>query len=101
MKSKVDHFRRFPVELLFWCSAIVAILTIDPYSQTHLSICPLDILGIDWCPGCGLGRSMKLFATGEFLASFEMHPLGGIAWLIIAFRISELVKLFKKTSNYG
>lgn len=101
MKSKAYHLRRFPFELLFWCLAIVGILMIDPNSQTHFSICPLDMLGIDWCPGCGLGRSMKLFSMGEFSASFDMHPMGGIAWLIIAFRISELVKLLKTTSYYG
>ncbi|WP_262710668.1 DUF2752 domain-containing protein [Echinicola rosea] len=74
---------------------------IDPHSAHHFTLCPLSLAGIDWCPGCGLGRSMKLFAIGEFKASFQMHPLGAFAWVIIPYRIFDIIKQLKTRLNYG
>lgn len=92
---------KIPFELYFWCFALIAVASIEVGDGSHLSLCPLDNLGIHWCPGCGLGRSMKLFLTGRFGASWEMHPLGGFGLLVIGHRIFELIKHIKKVKNYG
>jgi hypothetical protein len=92
---------KIPFELYFWCLALLAIAFIEVGKEHHFSLCPLDSLGIVWCPGCGLGRSMKLFMTGQFRDSWEMHPLGGFGWAVIVFRIIELIKNIKTTRNYG
>ncbi|GAB4107731.1 hypothetical protein GCM10028791_01780 [Echinicola sediminis] len=101
MKTKAYPINRFPTELVFWCLALIGILLIDTSSLSHFTLCPLGMLGIEWCPGCGLGRSMKFFIQGDFMASWKMHPLGGLAWGIILFRMVELIKLLKNTDNYG
>lgn len=101
MKQFTTFLQRFPLELVFWIASIVAILTIEPHAQTHLSLCPLNRLGIDWCPGCGLGRSMNLLALGDFQASWSMHPLGMVAYVVIFHRIWNLIKNLKTTHNYG
>ncbi|WP_114752563.1 DUF2752 domain-containing protein [Pleomorphovibrio marinus] len=93
---------KLPFELLFWILALLGIAGIDVGSDaSHFSICPLDQLGISWCPGCGLGRSMKLLLVGEFRASWAMHPLGGFAFLVIGHRIVELILNIKRTKHYG
>lgn len=92
---------KIPFELYFWCLALIAIAFIKVGTEAHFSLCPLDNLGIHWCPGCGLGRSMKLFMTGEFKASWGMHPLGGFGLIVIGFRIIELIKHIKTIRNYG
>ena len=74
---------------------------LEPHSEHHLSLCPLSQLGFDWCPGCGLGRSMNLLARGEFQASRSMHPLAILAYVVILHRIGILVKNLKTTHNYG
>lgn len=44
-------------------------------------ICPLsNLFGLP-CPGCGLTRSLLLFLTGNWKASFAMHPFAG-AWVL-------------------
>lgn len=101
MKAITRWIRNLPLELLFWMGSIIGILLIDPASGSHFSLCPLDQLGIDWCPGCGLGRSMNLLARGEFQASWELHPLAAFAYLVILSRIWNLISNLKTTHNYG
>ncbi|WP_296703003.1 DUF2752 domain-containing protein [Algoriphagus sp.] len=101
MKEITQRLQRFPVELIFWIGSLVAILLLDPNSGTHFSLCPLDQLGFDWCPGCGLGRSMNLLAKGDFQASWSMHPLAMLAFVVIFSRIWQLIKNLKTTHNYG
>lgn len=74
---------------------------LEPHSESHFSLCPLSQLGFDLCPGCGLGRSMNLLANGDFQASWSMHPLGMVAFVVIFHRIWNLVKNLKTTHNYG
>lgn len=93
--------RQFPLELVFWIGSLIAILLLDVNAGSHLSLCPLDQLGFDWCPGCGLGRSMNLLARGEIQASWSMHPLAMLAYVVIFSRIWQLIKTLKTTHYYG
>ena len=69
MKELRHRLQTIQVELIVWVVSVLAIFTINPYSASF-SLCPLDNLGLHWCPGCGLGRAMNLLARGEFLASW-------------------------------
>ncbi|MBT1702981.1 DUF2752 domain-containing protein [Chryseosolibacter indicus] len=82
-----------------WVLALVALAFYDCSSGTHFTICPLAFAGIDWCPGCGLGRSISLLFHGEIKESITMHPLGMFAVIILIFRIFILTKNHFKT--YG
>ncbi|MDN3204465.1 DUF2752 domain-containing protein [Algoriphagus sediminis] len=101
MNGIIQRLRQLPIELIFWVASIIAILLIDPDSSAHFSLCPLDNLGIEWCPGCGLGRSMNLLARGRFAESWAMHPIGLLAYVVILSRIWQLIKNLKQTHNYG
>jgi hypothetical protein len=101
MKEMGNWFQRFPVELIFWIGSLIVILTINPNVGNHFSICPLDNLGLTWCPGCGLGRSMNLLANGDIQASWSMHPLAMLAFVVIFHRIWTLIKHLKTTHHYG
>lgn len=92
---------RFNPELFIWCLALVGIAFIPLDAADHFTLCPLDNLGFHWCPGCGLGRSMKHFMVGEWKASWELHPLGGFGLLVIIMRIVEIIKNIKTIKNYG
>ncbi|WP_436830833.1 DUF2752 domain-containing protein [Parapedobacter sp. DT-150] len=78
-----------PIELLCWTTALVLLYFSNPHSH-HFTLCPLENMGLDWCPGCGLGRSIALFMHGEIPASFRMHWLGIPAFGVIAHRIYAL-----------
>lgn len=101
MKAIIMKLQKLPLELIFWIGSLLAILTIDPWAANHFSLCPLENLGFSWCPGCGLGRAMNLLARGEFQASWEMHPLAALAYLVIISRIWNLISNLKTTHNYG
>jgi len=101
MKKITQWIQIFPLELIFWIVSLIAILFINPDAGTHMSLCPLSQLGFEWCPGCGLGRSMSLLAKGDFQASWSMHPLAMLAYVVIFSRIWQLIKNLKHTHNYG
>ncbi|WP_421941847.1 DUF2752 domain-containing protein [Pedobacter sp.] len=92
----MKYIKSFPLELLFWISALVLLATANAHEH-HFSLCPLANLGFEsWCPGCGLGRSISLILHGEFANSFKEHWLGFPAILIIMHRIITLVRNFNK-----
>ncbi|WP_143961053.1 DUF2752 domain-containing protein [Litoribacter populi] len=96
MKQSIQHIaRKFPLELLFWVSALILIWYLEPAGDSHFSLCPLDMMGATWCPGCGLGRAMNLLMHGEWIASFKIHPLAGFAFVVILLRIINLIRNIK------
>jgi len=80
---------RANLELLTWAGILLVLLFSSPDNHS-ISLCPLDKLGFEHCPGCGLGRSCMHALNGNFVDSFNCHPLGIIAIFIIVFRIVTL-----------
>ncbi len=104
MINKLKIFlKTFPLEGYLWLAAllILAILNIE---STHVTLCPFNNLGIGFCPGCGLGRSIHYFIRLDFTGSFSAHPFGGVAFLVLLYRIFLLaknsVRQFKTTLSY-
>lgn len=95
----MKYIKSFPIELVFWLVALVLLATANPHEH-HFSLCPLANLGFDWCPGCGLGRSITALFHGDVKESFAHHWFGIPALLTIAYRICQLSKkLFNKEIN--
>jgi hypothetical protein len=90
---------RFPLEALIWISGLILLVVYSPAEGNHFTICPLYNLGFEHCPGCGLGRSISLFFRGDIIESFQAHPLGIIAVIILTYRIIELTK--KHLNQHG
>ena len=92
-------------ELLFWLTALLLLATISqPQEAGHqeFSFCPLANMGITWCPGCGIGRSLSHLLHGHISESLRMHWFGIPALLILLSRIFILFKqLFTKRSLIG
>src|SRR6185369_6976880 len=81
-------------EAVIWVSGLVILAFINPDSPdsaSHFSICPFHALGITWCPGCGLGRSVSFLLHAQIRQSLLTHPLGIIALPILLHRIFVLV----------
>jgi|SRR5690606_15983230 len=92
------RFSRLPLELLCWVMALILLYFSDPGAH-HFTLCPLENAGFNWCPGCGLGRSIALLMHGEVAASMAMHWLGIPAFLVLIHRIYSLVKQNKYLIN--
>jgi len=90
-KRLIWIWRVIGLEAFIWIIGMVY-LAFRPISySTHFTVCPLNNLGFDFCPGCGLGNSISLLITGDFMASFYSHPLGTFAFTIIIARIISVI----------
>lgn len=92
-------------ELMVWIAALGSLALMDPSTDTHYSFCFFKLIGIQYCPGCGLGHSISFLFHGNLKASFNAHPLGLFAVVVIVARIYKLSSFhifphFKKY-NYG
>jgi Protein of unknown function (DUF2752) len=94
----LGYLKKAPIELLFFTTALVCLFFLDT-NKPHFSLCPLAAAGFDFCPGCGLGRSIYHLMHLEFRQSWKIHPLGFFALVVITYRIYTLtkkqIKLFK------
>jgi hypothetical protein len=102
MNTIIKHTVKFiskNLEALMWLAGLVYLVLINPYSADHLNLCAFNAIGIDSCPGCGLGKSISMIFHGDITHSFESHPLGIIALLIITFRIVTLINRNYKVSK--
>ena len=92
IKAVKELFKRY-FELTFWITSLILLAAMSPSADTHFSFCFFKFLGISFCPGCGLGHSISFIFHGDLQASFDAHPLGIFALLIIIFRIYKLSSL--------
>jgi len=86
-------------EAFFWLAGLIYLIFVDPCATGGFTFCPFHNLGITFCPGCGLGRSISFFYRGEILNSFRTHPLGIASFILISYRIIEL--LIKTNRNFN
>ena len=85
----------FKKEAFIWLAALTWLALADP-SGHHYSICPLHNLGFSFCPGCGLGRSIGYFFRLDPVSSFQAHPLGILAVILLIYRI---IRVFNRKSD--
>lgn len=78
-------------------SGLLLMAMMDPMNQAS-SLCLIDWLGFEFCPGCGLGTSISFAARGELSASLNAHPLGLLAVVIILGRVGEI---FRRNYKYN
>ena len=78
-------------EVTIWASGLLLLALFDPSTQ-GISLCFFKFIGLGTCPGCGLGHSISWLFHGNFQRSFDAHPLGFIAVVIILTRIGTLIR---------
>ena len=92
--------KSLPLELLIWTIALVVLYNLDVDDKEANSLCPIHNAGFDWCPGCGLGRSIALLMHGQFRDSIEMHWLGIPAFLVLVYHIINLFISYIQSSKF-
>lgn len=86
---------RVPLELIFWTVALILLAAAEPVDHRdvhHFTFCPLANLGLQWCPGCGLGRAITQLFHGNVRESLKLHWFAIPAVLIIGNRTLTLGK---------
>ncbi|RMF74655.1 MAG: DUF2752 domain-containing protein, partial [Alphaproteobacteria bacterium] len=84
--------QRVPVEAVVWAVGLAALACMDPEAGHLFSLCLFKNLGLTFCPGCGLGHAVAYLARGDLAASWQAHPLGVPAVLMLTGRIVALVR---------
>jgi hypothetical protein len=92
MKRIKYIFGSISLEGVLWTIALLYLLFINPYEVQKFTLCPFHNMGIEYCPGCGLGRSISFLYHGDILHSIKTHPLGIAAFVLIILRIAQLTK---------
>ena len=87
------RFHKKYFELVFWAGALISLAVMQPNADPHYSFCIFKLIGIKFCPGCGLGHSISYLFHGDIAASIKTHPLGIFAVVIILYRIQQLIQL--------
>lgn len=87
--ATIQHLKRIPPELVLWPMALLALAIMHP-DRPFISFCPLKWLGIPFCPGCGLGRSVSYLLHGDLAASWHTHKFGVLALPILLHRCFSL-----------
>ncbi len=82
---------KFNIELIFWLGALIWLFFDNPL-ENHFTFCPIKNLGFSFCPGCGIGHSISFLLHGNLKQSFDSHPLGIFALMVIIHRIITLTK---------
>lgn len=98
--KKIIRFTWERKEAFIWIAALLFFAFRQP-GPAHYTICPLKNLGFHFCPGCGLGTSITYFFHMDFRASFETHPLGIPAVILLIFRSMQVFRQAKKTYIYS
>ncbi|MDR0968968.1 MAG: DUF2752 domain-containing protein [Lentimicrobiaceae bacterium] len=79
------RFFRQNLEAFIWLTALLLLFFMPPDS-TQQTLCAWHHLGIERCPGCGLGHAISAAFHGQFLHSFQLHLLGIPAIAILLWR---------------
>jgi hypothetical protein len=79
-------------EAVIWLTGLLVLAFMKIDNTTHFTICPLKNIGINFCPGCGLGKAIHYLFHLDFKNSFYSHPLGIFAVIILTARIFTLMK---------
>lgn len=84
--------RRVPVEAVVWTAGLVALACTNPEAEGLIEACLSKVLWGISCPGCGLGHAVAYLFRGEIALSFQTHPLGPLAVVILIGRVVGLVR---------
>ncbi len=87
-----ESFRRIFFLHFEWMALTAGLLLmafLDPFGS-GTTLCLFERAGFSYCPGEGLGRSVALAFRGELQASFQLHPAGIAAILILTGRILSI-----------
>jgi len=92
VKRVTYKYRNSHLEAFFWLIALVSLALSSPEKATHYTLCIFKNLGFDFCPGCGLGHAISYLFRGQFMASWQSHPLALVAVVILLHRCYKLLK---------
>lgn len=72
-------------------TGLILMAAMNPYVDNGASWCLIEMAGINFCPGEGLGHSVALLVRGNYFQAIEANMMGPLAILIISSRVFYLL----------
>lgn len=91
--TRLETFRKhffLHFEWIALATLLIFAAMLNPYSS-GVNLCFFNFIGIDFCPGEGIGRSMAHVFRGNFSESFQLHPAGIPGVFILSIRIGSIL----------
>lgn len=91
--KKTETFKRLFFLHFEWvalAAGLILMALLDP-AEPAASFCPIDRIGLQFCPGEGLGKSIAFAFRGDLTASVASHPAGIAAIFIMTGRITSIL----------
>lgn len=98
LRSWLRSFAWFEWEAVIWILALILLACSDPNDPRHFTLYPPTLLFGIRSPGYNLGHAITQFFHGDLAMSFQSHPLGIPAALLLACRSVHL--LLRSYRNY-
>ncbi|MDP3444674.1 MAG: DUF2752 domain-containing protein [Ignavibacteria bacterium] len=100
--KSIFRFFRFNLEAFIWLMSLILLAFMNP-ENTQATFCVWHYVGFDSCLGCGLGHSISAAFHGHWVQSFEFHPLGIFAIIVLLFRAISLFvqNIFTQSKTYN
>jgi len=86
-------------EAWIWIFGLGVLALFAPWFENRVSFCIPRMLGVDFCPGCGLGASIGHLVRGELVESWAAHPFAVPTVAILIGRIIHLGRLERAQNN--
>lgn len=71
----------------------------NPYADNGFSWCLFEIIGLNLCPGEGLGHSIAFLFRGDYQNAIEANLAGPLAVLVIVSRVLFLLRKLLTNKN--
>ena len=96
-KESFGHIFFLHFEWMALAGMLIVTAAINPAAPA--GFCLIEWTGIDYCPGNGIGRSMASAMRGDLDTSFELHPAGIPAVIILMTRIGSILNRNRKLNH--
>lgn len=85
------NFLRKHLEWTVFAAGLLLLALMDP-NTAGTDLCFFEWIGVDFCPGDGLGHSIAYTFRGNMESAFQANFMGPFAVLILSFRILQIWK---------
>jgi hypothetical protein len=91
-RVSMSSSKRTFLEALTWIIGLSAVGFADPTAPSAIDLCLFKAIGLNGCPGCGLGQAMGYLFRGEWLLAIQTHWFSPVVLGILLTRIAQLLR---------